>query len=135
MWRAKSMKFFLATAYGLNVAYSPFMKAVMGAIHLYGPTTRRIADQNSRFGLFLPRSQFSTIPGLTPSRSAKRSRDSPLRNLASNSDLPNNSRSEAQGGESTLTARITRWQKGFRSDPFRQGFQNHFNNAKCICEW
>jgi hypothetical protein len=27
-----------------------------------------------------------------------------------------------QGGESTLTALITRWQKGFRNHPFRQLF-------------
>jgi hypothetical protein len=27
-----------------------------------------------------------------------------------------------QGGESTLMALITKWQKGFRNDPFRQLF-------------
>jgi hypothetical protein len=36
-----------------------------------------------------------------------------------------------EGGESTLTALITRWQKGFRNHPFRQfDFQRFIPKVK-----
>ncbi len=34
-----------------------------------------------------------------------------------------------QGGESILMALITRWQKGFKNDPFRQLFFNNVDNG------
>jgi hypothetical protein len=57
---------------------------------------------------------------LTPSFVANKSRLRPafMRYFASNSAIE--LALFLQGGESTLTALITKWQKGFRNDPFRQ---------------
>jgi hypothetical protein len=73
--------------------------------------------QNRRFGIVLPRSQFLSVPKLTPSLSA-----SPvLVILLRKQWAVSRSCSFFKGGcESTLMAFITRWQKGFKRDPFRQ---------------
>jgi hypothetical protein len=73
--------------------------------------------QNRRFGIVLPRSQFLSVPKLTPSRLA-----SPvLVILLRKQWAASISCSLFKGGcESTLVAFITRWQNGFKRDPFRQ---------------
>ena len=77
-----------------------------------------ICSQNTLFGIVRPRSQFVSVPKLTPSCAAKPSWVSV--------DLRRYSDSISaswclflQGGESHLTALITSWQKGFRNNPFR----------------
>jgi hypothetical protein len=79
----------------------------------------RIPDQKRWFGCVLPRSQFFNVPMLTPSFVA----NPPLERLVFVRYLVSNSTNELvlfwQGFESTLTALITRWQKGFRNHPFR----------------
>ena len=76
--------------------------------------------QNRRFGCVHPRSQFLSVPKLTPSFVAKLS----WLSLIFMRYFVSNSASDwvlfLQGGESTLMALITRWQKGFKNDPFRQ---------------
>jgi hypothetical protein len=78
-----------------------------------------------RFGRVRLNSQFLSVPKLTPSFAArmflvillcKRQAVSILGKLSS------------RGCESTLTALITRWQKGFRNHPFR-----HANDADFVC--
>jgi hypothetical protein len=80
----------------------------------------RIFDQNRLLGLVRQHSQFLSVPKLTPSFAAKFSwaRLIFMRYFVSN--CPSDWGLFLQGGESTLMALITRWQKGFKNDPFRQ---------------
>jgi hypothetical protein len=80
----------------------------------------RIFDQNRLLGLVRQHSQFLSVPKLTPSFTAKFSwaRLIFMRYFVSN--CPSDWGLFLQGGESTLMALITRWQKGFKNDPFRQ---------------
>jgi len=84
------------------------------------PVSSRMLNQNRLLGLVRPNSQFFRVPKLTPSFSAK----VPRFRLNFNRYCVSNAAKDWvlfwQGGESTLVAFITRWQKGFKRDPFRQ---------------
>jgi hypothetical protein len=75
--------------------------------------------QNRLFGLVRPSCQFLRVPVLMPSFTA----NAAWERLVFMRYFVSNSASEWvlfwQGCESTLTALITRWQKGFRNHPFR----------------
>jgi hypothetical protein len=75
--------------------------------------------QNRRFGCVHPRSQFLRIPKLTPSFAAKVVLEKHVSSLYFVSDSAMDWVLFWQGGESTLTALITRWQKGCRNHLFR----------------
>jgi hypothetical protein len=79
-----------------------------------------MAFQNRRFGCVQPCSQFLRVPRLTPSFAANVIVEKPDSSLHFISDFAKDWVLFWQGGESTLMALITRWQKGFRNHPFRQ---------------
>src|ERR1039458_2108234 len=81
-----------------------------------------MAFQNRRFGCVQLCSQFLRVPRLTPSFAANVIVEKPDSSLYFISDFPKDCVLFWQGGESTLTALITRWQKGCRNHPFRQFF-------------
>src|ERR1039458_3196137 len=78
-----------------------------------------MAFQNRRFGCVQPCSQFLRVPRLTPSFAANVIVEKPDSSLYFISDSAKDWVLFWQGGESTLTALITRWQKGFRNHRIR----------------
>src|ERR1700677_4347573 len=79
----------------------------------------RSSCQNRLFGLVRPVCQFLRVPMLTPSFTANASWEM----LVFTGYFVSNSASDWgpfwKGCESTLTALITKWQKGCRNHPFR----------------
>jgi hypothetical protein len=106
--------------------YRTGFKNYLGRIIVLSNT--RSSCQNRLFGLVRPNCQFLRVRMLTPSFTA----NAPWERLVFMRYSVSNSASDWglfwQGCESTLTALITRWQKGFRNHPFRQIFLIKLNS-------